>query len=39
MIDGRNSFDQPVKNGLSTYDNIREIATDHDQNNTLQLYD
>ena len=39
MIDGRNSFDQPVKNGLWTYDNIREIATDHDQNNTLQLYD
>ena len=39
MIDRRNSFDQPVKNGLWTYDNIREIATGHDQNNTLQLYD
>ena len=26
MIDGRNSFDQPIKNDLKTYDNIRKIA-------------
>ena len=27
MIDGRNFFDQPVKNDLTTYENIRKIAT------------
>ena len=27
MIDGRNFFNQPVKNNLLTYDNIRKIAT------------
>ena len=27
MIDGRNFFDQPVKNDLRTYDNIRKSAT------------
>ena len=27
MIDGQNSFDQPVKNNLITYHNIRKIAT------------
>ena len=26
MIDGRNVFDQPVKNNLVTYDNVRKIA-------------
>ena len=26
MIDGRNFFDQPVKDYLITYDNIRKIA-------------
>ena len=25
-IDGQNIFDQPVKNNLRTYDNIRKIA-------------
>ena len=25
MIDGRNFFDQPIKNDLKTYDNIRKI--------------
>ena len=25
--DGRNFFDQPVRNNLITYDNIRKIAT------------
>ena len=27
MIDGRNFFDQPVKNYLKTYDNIRRTST------------
>ena len=27
MIDGRNFFNQPIKNDLKTYDNIRKIAT------------
>ena len=27
MIDGRHFFDQPMKNDLKTYDNIRKIAT------------
>ena len=27
MIDGRNFSDQPVKDNLITYDNIRKIAT------------
>ena len=27
MIDGRNFFDQSIKNGLKTYDNIRKIET------------
>ena len=26
MIDGQNLFDQPVKNNLRTYDNIRTIV-------------
>ena len=27
MIDGQNFFNQPVKNNLGIYDNIRKIAT------------
>ena len=27
LIDGRNFFDQPIKNDLKTFDNIRKIAT------------
>ena len=27
MTDGRNLFDQPVKDNLITYDNIQKIAT------------
>ena len=27
MIDGKNIFDEPVKNILETYDNIRKIGT------------
>ena len=26
MIDGRNFFNQPIKNDLKTYDNIRKIV-------------
>ena len=26
MVDGRNFFDQPIKNNLNTFDNIRKIA-------------
>ena len=28
MINGRSFFDQPIKNNLRTYDNIRKIAID-----------
>ena len=28
MIDGKNFFDQPIKNDKITYENIRKIATD-----------
>ena len=34
MIDGRNFFDQPIKNDLKTYDNIRKIATGQGDNYT-----
>ena len=27
MIDGKNFFDQPIKNNKLTYENIRKIAT------------
>ena len=27
MIDGKTFFDQPVKSGMRTHDNIRKIAT------------
>ena len=27
MIDGKNFFDQPIKNDLKIYDNIRKIST------------
>ena len=27
MIDGKNFFDQPVKNDKATYENIRKITT------------
>ena len=27
IINGRNFLDQPIKNDLKTYDNIRKIAT------------
>ena len=34
MINGQNFFDQPVKNNLITYHNIRKIATDQGDNYT-----
>ena len=34
LIDGRNFFDQPIKNDLKTYDNIRNIATGQGDNYT-----
>ena len=42
MIDGQNFFDQPVKNSLRTYANIRKITTeqvDHYATNCLLLID
>ena len=27
MTDGKNFFDQPIKNDIKTYDNIRKITT------------
>ena len=34
VIDGKNFFDQPIKNDLKTYDNIRKIATGQGDNYT-----
>ena len=34
MIDRRDCFDQPIKNDLTTYDNIRKIATGQGHNYT-----
>ena len=34
MINGRNFFDQSVKNDLKTYDNIRKITIGHGDNYT-----
>ena len=35
MIDGRNFFDQPIKNDLKTYNNIRKIATGQGDDYTI----
>ena len=35
MIDGRNFFDQPIKNDLRTYNNIRKIATGQGDDYTI----
>ena len=32
MIDGRNFFDQPIKNNIKTYENIRKIKTGEGDN-------
>ena len=34
MVDGRNFFDETVKNSLRTYDNIRKIAAGLDDDYT-----
>ena len=34
MIDGKNVFDQPVKNNKGTYENIRKIATGQGDDDT-----
>ena len=34
MADGKNFFDQPIKNNKLTYENIRKIATGHGDNYT-----
>ena len=36
MIAGKNFFDQPIKNDLKTYDNIRKIATGQDDDYTTE---
>ena len=36
VIDGRNFLDQPIKNDLKTYDNIRKIATGADDDYTTE---
>ena len=35
MIDGKNFFDQPIKNDLKIYDNIRKIATGQSDDYTI----
>ena len=39
MIDGRNSFDQPIKNDIKIYKNTRKIATGQDDYITGYLPD
>ena len=40
MIDGRNFFNQAIKNDLKIYDNIRKIATSQgDDYTTVRLLD
>ena len=40
MIDGQNFFDQPAKNNLRTYDNIKKVATGQDDDYTTScLFD
>ena len=34
MLDGKNVFDQPVKNDLITYKNMRKIATGQEDDYT-----
>ena len=35
MIDGKNFFDQPINSRIKTYYNIRKIATDQGDDNTI----
>ena len=34
MIDGKNVFDQPIKNDIKTYENIRKVTTDQEDDYT-----
>ena len=34
MIDGKNAFDQPIKNDIKIYENIRKITTGQDDDYT-----
>ena len=36
MTDERNFFDQPIKNDLTLYDNIRKIASGHGEDYTIR---
>ena len=38
MIDGRNFFDQSIKNDLQTYDNIWKVATGQGDDSKKILY-
>ena len=38
MIDGKNFFDQPVKNNKVTYKNIRKIATGQGNDNAIGCF-
>ena len=38
MIDGRMFFNQPVKNDLKTYDNIKKTVTGNDDDYTTGCY-
>ena len=38
MFDGKIFFDQPVKNNLRTYDNVRKIETGQGDNYTTGFY-
>ena len=37
MIGRRNFFDQPIKNDLKTYDNIKKIATGQGDDYTIGI--
>ena len=38
MIDGRNLFDQPIRNGIKAQENIRKIATGQEDNYTTGCF-
>ena len=38
MIDGRNFFDQPIKNDSKTYDNIRKVETGQGDDYTARCF-
>ena len=37
MIDGKDFFDQPIKNNKITYENIRKIATGQEEQVIYQI--